>query len=60
MRKDRAEKLVSIFSNSKLLRKNNATFWETAIVEEDDMITSDEEAGEEKSVSRDSSSSDSE
>jgi hypothetical protein len=44
LRKDRAEKLVSIFSNSKLLRNNNATFWETAIVQEDDMVTSDEDS----------------
>ena len=47
LRKDRAEKLVSIFSNTRLLRKNQNIFWESMLVQEDESFTSDEEEDEE-------------
>ena len=52
LRKDRAEKLVHIFSNSRLLRKVNHTIWEAKEMDYDEVITSEssgDEGGDEAS-----------
>ena len=41
LRKDRAEKLVAIFSNCRLLRKVRSTFWEAKEVDKDEVFTSE-------------------
>jgi hypothetical protein len=43
LRKDRAEKLVRVFSNSRLLRKTWGNFWEAEDQNGDEMVTSDED-----------------